>query len=134
VAELSDEVIDITVDYARRIRSPRTSFPIFHLGGAMTNRGDDETAFSGRRTGHTFNCGGGTETAEGFEHERDWARRFWDALEPHHVGAYVNFLQDEGAHRVEEIYGPEKFTRLKELKRKYDPHNFFRLNQNISPD
>jgi FAD binding domain-containing protein/berberine-like enzyme len=134
VAELTDEVIDITVDHALRIRSPKTSFPIFHLGGAMTSRGDQETAFSGRRAGHTFNCGGGTETAEGFDAEREWGSGLWEALKPHHVGAYVNFLQDEGSERVAEVYGAEKFNRLRALKRKYDPDNFFRLNQNISPD
>ena len=134
VAELTDEVIDITVDHALRIRSPKTSFPIFHLGGAMTLRGEPETAFSGRRTGHTFNCGGMTETADGFDEEREWARGLWEALEPHHVGAYVNFLQDEGAERVREVYGADKYNRLRALKRKHDPDNFFRLNQNVSPD
>jgi hypothetical protein len=134
VAELTDEVIDITVDHALRIRSPRTSFPIFHLGGAMTRRGEHDTAYSGRRTGHTYNCGGATETADGFDEEREWARGFWEALEPYHSGAYVNFLQDEGAERLQQVYGAEKYNRLRELKRKYDPDNFFRLNQNVSPD
>jgi hypothetical protein len=134
VAELTDEVIDITADHALRIRSPRTSFPIFQLGGAMARTGDDETAFGGRREGHTYNCGGATETAEGFDAEREWARGFWEALEPYHVGAYVNFLQDEGSERVREVYGAEKYNRLRTLKRKYDPGNFFRLNQNVSPD
>ena len=134
VAELTDDVIDITVDHSLRIRSPKTSFPIFHLGGAMTHRGDHDTAFSGRRAGHTFNCGGATATAEGFDEEREWGRGLWEALEPYHVGAYVNFLQDEGRERVAEVYGADKFNRLRELKRKYDPDNFFRLNQNISPD
>jgi len=134
VAELTDDVIDITVEHALRIRSPKTSFPIFHLGGAMARRGEHETAFGGRRAGHTFNCGGATETADGFDEEREWARGLWAALEPHHVGAYVNFLQDEGRERVQAVYGTDKYNRLRELKRKYDPDNFFRLNQNISPD
>jgi FAD/FMN-containing dehydrogenase len=47
---------------------------------------------------------------------------------------YVNFLMDEGAERIREAYGAEKHDRLKALKRKYDPDNFFRLNQNITPD
>ena len=134
VAELTDEVIDITVDHALRIRSPKTSFPIFHLGGAMSRRGDQETAFSGRRAGHTFNCGGATETADGFDEEREWARGLWEALKPYHVGAYVNFLHDEGRERVREVYGADKYNRLRALKRKYDPDNFFRLNQNVSPE
>ena len=46
---------------------------------------------------------------------------------------YVNFLGYEGADRVRQAYGPEKYDRLRALKQKYDPDNFFRINQNISP-
>ena len=46
----------------------------------------------------------------------------------------MNFLGDEGQDRVRESYGAEKYARLQELKRRYDPDNFFRINQNIPPD
>ena len=46
----------------------------------------------------------------------------------------MNFLGDEGAERVRQAYGPEKYDRLQALKQKYDPDNFFRINQNISPN
>ena len=134
VAELSDEVIDIAVDHALRISSPRTSFPIFQLGGSVARVGEDETAFNGRKSGHTFNIGGITETEEGFDAEREWAHGLWSALEPHQTSVYVNFLSDEGEERIRKAYGPEKYDRLKALKRRYDPDNFFRLNQNISPN
>jgi FAD/FMN-containing dehydrogenase len=134
VAGLTDEVIDTTVDHALRIRSPLTAFPIFHMGGAVARVRDDKTAFNGRGAGHTFNIMGITETAEAFDEERDWSRGFWSALEPHHTSVYVNFLMDEGEERIRQAYGAEKYDRLKALKRKYDPDNFFRLNQNITPD
>jgi FAD/FMN-containing dehydrogenase len=133
VTELSDEVIDITVDHASRISSPLTAFPIWQMGGAVARVGDDETAFSGRAAGHTFNISGMTDAAEGFAEERDWVRNFWSALEPYHTSVYTNFLMDEGEERVREAYGADKYDRLKALKRKYDPDNFFRLNQNIPP-
>ena len=44
----------------------------------------------------TFNINGNSETAEGFDAEREWARSYWSALEPHHIGVYVNFLMEEG--------------------------------------
>ena len=56
------------------------------------------------------------------------------ALEPHGRGrAYVNFLADEGEDRVRAAYGPAKHDRLVALKRRYDPDNLLRRNQNISP-
>lgn len=60
----------------------------------------------------------------------------WDALQPHAENAvYVNYLgPDDGEDRIREAYGDEHYTRLKALKRVYDPTNVFRNNQNISPD
>jgi len=133
VAELTDEVIDITVEHSMRIQSPLTSFPIWQLGGAIRQMGEDDTAFNGRAVGHTFNITCSTQSEEGFEQERTWARGFWSALEPFHTSVYVNFLMEEGQDRVREAYGPEKYERLRALKRQYDPENLFRLNQNIPP-
>jgi FAD/FMN-containing dehydrogenase len=134
VPELSDEIIDITVEHSLQISSPLTAFPIWQMGGAMSRVGDDETAFNGRSAGFTFNIGASTETSARFAEEREWVRDFWSALQPWHQGVYVNFLGDEGAERVQQSYGSEKYDRLQALKRKYDPDNFFRLNQNISPN
>ena len=80
-----------------------------------------------------MNVVGITQTGEGFDAEREWARGLWSALEPYHQNVYVNFLMEEGEERVRQAYGREKYDRLKRLKRKYDPENFFRLNQNVSP-
>jgi hypothetical protein len=133
VAELTDEVIDITVEHSMRIQSPLTSFPIWQLGGAIRELGDDDTAFGGRGAGHTFNITASTEDEEGFEQEREWVRGFWSALEPFNESVYVNFLMEEGQDRIREAYGPAKYERLRALKREYDPDNLFRLNQNIPP-
>jgi FAD/FMN-containing dehydrogenase len=134
LAELSDPVIDIIASRAQRMTSPLTAFPIFQLGGAIGRVGEDETAFSGRGAGHTININATTETAAGFDEEREWSRSLWTALSPYHTSVYVNFLMDEGEDRVRQAYGARKYDRLKALKRKYDPDNFFRMNQNIPPD
>jgi hypothetical protein len=134
VASLTDEVIDIVADYGRRIVSPVTSIALWQMGGAVARVGAEETAFNGRGAGFTFNINGNSETGEGFEAERQWAREYWSALAPFHQSVYVNFLMEEGEERVRQAYGPGKHDRLKALKRKYDSTNFFRLNQNIRPD
>jgi FAD/FMN-containing dehydrogenase len=134
VGELTDEVIDITVERSLQIKSPLTSFPIWQMGGAVARVGEDEVAFGGRNAAFTYNIGACTMTSEGFDEEREWVRSFWSALEPWHEGVYVNFLGDEGADRVRQSYGAEKYDRLKTLKQKYDPDNFFRINQNIPPN
>ena len=134
LAELSDDVIDIVASRALQMTSPLTAFPIFQLGGAIGRVGEDDTAFNGRSAGHTININATTATEKGFDEERQWSRNFWTALKPYQTSVYVNFLMDEGEERIRQAYGPKRYDRLKALKRKYDPGNFFRLNQNISPN
>ncbi len=134
VAALDDDVIDIVVEHGKRIVSPITSIALWQMGGAVAQIDEDATAFNGRKSGFTFNINGNSMTADGFETERQWARDYWSALSPYHTSVYVNFLMEEGEERVRQAYGSHKYDRLKTLKRKYDPTNFFRLNQNIKPD
>ena len=62
-----------------------------------------------------------------------WCKGYWDALHPFSAGgAYVNFMMDEGQDRVQATYR-DNYQRLAEIKSKYDPNNFFRVNQNIRP-
>ncbi len=62
-----------------------------------------------------------------------WSKEYWEALRPYaEAGAYVNFMMDEGQERVKATYGAN-YTRLAAIKKKYDPANFFRVNQNIRP-
>jgi hypothetical protein len=127
-------VVDVVAEHGRRITSPVSSIALWQMGGAVARVGDDETAFDGRQAGFTFNINGNTQTADGFEEQRQWARDYWTALQPWHQSVYVNFLMEEGEERVKHAYGAAKYERLKQLKRKYDPTNLFHLNQNIRPD
>ena len=64
---------------------------------------------------------------------KDWAVRYWEALHPTSAGGgYVNFMMDEGTDRVRASYGPN-YDRLARIKGRYDPDNFFHVNQNIPP-
>lgn len=132
---LTDEAIETLAEHASALTSPKSYCIVFQLGGALSRVGEDETAFSQRDAAHDVNINA-VWTEEDPEGERHigWARDFFDAMQPHARGrVYVNFLGDEGSERVREAYGAEKYDRLAELKREYDPTNFLRLNQNIAP-
>jgi FAD/FMN-containing dehydrogenase len=132
---LTDAAIDALVAQAAKITSPRSYIIVFQLGGAMARVGEHETAFGQRAEGHDANINA-VWLADDADADRHiaWAREAYAALEPHGIGrAYVNFLGDEGATRVQAAYGPEKYARLQALKRAYDPDNVLRGNQNIAP-
>ncbi|HEV8670615.1 MAG TPA: FAD-binding oxidoreductase [Candidatus Limnocylindria bacterium] len=133
IAALSDDVLDVVLDHAARAASPRSGIIAWQLGGAVARVGELETPFGGRSSGYLVDILGATDSAEGFEQERDWARDCWTALAPHHAGVYVNWLMEEGERRVREAYGEQRYARLQAIKRRYDPENVFRLNQNIRP-
>jgi FAD/FMN-containing dehydrogenase len=62
-----------------------------------------------------------------------WARQLFEAAKPHAIGtAYINFMPGDETDRVEAAYGTN-YRRLAEIKRRYDPDNFFRMNQNVKP-
>ena len=132
---LTDGAIDTLIDHTSRITSPRSYTIILQLGGALGRVPEDATAFSQRDATHNvvINAVWTEDDPEGDRHTT-WAREFFDAMQPHaRDRVYVNFLGDEGPDRVRQAYGAAKYDRLVELKRAYDPTNFFRLNQNIEP-
>jgi FAD/FMN-containing dehydrogenase len=134
LASLGDDVIDVIAEHPRRAASARSYTVIFQLGGAVARVDDDATAYSQRRAGHAVNINAVWQPADqDADRHITWARDFFHALEPFQVGAYVNFLGDEGHGRVRRAYGAATYARLAALKRRYDPMNFFRLNQNIPP-
>jgi FAD/FMN-containing dehydrogenase len=132
---LTDSVIGTLVEHAPPVTSPRSYCIVFQLGGALGRVHEDETAFSQRDAAHNVNINAvWTEDDPDADRHIAWARNCFDALQPHAGGrVYVNFLGEEGGSRVRQAYGARNYERLVELKRAYDPTNFFRLNQNIEP-
>jgi FAD/FMN-containing dehydrogenase len=132
---LTDDAIDTLVEHSSAPTSPKSYTIVFQLGGALARVGEDETAFSQRDAAHNVNINAvWTEEDPDAERHIAWARDFFDAMQPHAGGrVYVNFLGEEGGNRVRQAYGAQNYERLVELKRAYDPTNFFRMNQNISP-
>jgi FAD/FMN-containing dehydrogenase len=102
------------------------------LGGAMSRIPSDATAFAHRDKQLMFSIFD-TSWQPGNSEHLVRAEQLWQALLPYAEGVYVNFLMDEGEQRVHQAYPPATYARLAELKRRYDPTNLFRLNQNIVP-
>jgi hypothetical protein len=131
--ELSDEAIDVVLRYANHATSPLTAVLIEQYGGAASRVGVEETAFAQRQTQYDLGIlTQWTEPAESARHIA-WTREFWDAMTPYGSGAYLlNFLGEESDATIKAAFGANH-ARLVEVKTKYDPTNFFRVNHNVQP-
>ncbi len=131
----SDGAIDIMLDFFARAPSPRTVVVIEHNGdGAMSRVAELETAVGHRTWPYNLLLTSIWSDARDSEVNIRWTREFWDAMQPFMADAvYVNYLGEEGEERIRSAYGVAKYERLVALKKKYDPTNLFRLNQNIGP-
>ena len=109
-------------------------FSVWPWGRAIADVGEDDTAFTGRTAAYWASAELAWMDAELDDGARAWARTASASMEPHQiVGRYVNDVVEVGADVARTIYGDAKFERLRALKRKWDPANVFRLNQNIRP-
>jgi FAD/FMN-containing dehydrogenase len=134
VDELSDDAIARHVEFGSRLPTPQSTMHLYPIDRAVGRVAQDGTAFAFRDSRWAQVIVGVDPDPAKAGELRDWARAYYDALHPYGAGgAYVNFLMhDEGAERVAATYGPNH-ARLREVKRRYDPGNRFRVNQNIEP-
>jgi FAD/FMN-containing dehydrogenase len=130
---LTDGIIDLVVDQAAQVTSPLSTVPIFCLGGAVARVPEESTAFPHRDAAHDINIVASwlPEAVAEADHHIEWVRGFFHALEPYSRGVYVNFTSDDASQRVRDAYSEQHWARLTDLKAKYDPTNFFRMNANI---
>ncbi len=131
--ELGDEVIDILVDGASTMLSPTSMVGFFHVHGAATRVGADETAFGLREDQWDYDIISQWTDPDETDMHIQWTRDFFNRVEPFTSGGvYVNHLDADEGGRIQGAYG-NNYERLLALKNKYDPANLFRLNQNIKP-
>jgi FAD/FMN-containing dehydrogenase len=134
--QLDDEAIAALTERLPGKSSPMSFIPIFSLGGAFADVGEQETAFGGSRaTGFVVNVTAIAPNTELLATDRSWARLVWQALaaNANGTGGYINFMAEQDADRVRAAYGPVKYQRLARIKARYDPDNVFRMNANIKP-
>jgi FAD/FMN-containing dehydrogenase len=131
--ELSDGALDVIVEYAGKLPTPQCEIFVAHLGGAVGRVPFDATAYTHRDADFVLNVHTRWDDPAEDDLCVGWAREFFDRSAPFATGGvYVNFMPQDELERVVEAYG-SNYERLVELKNKYDPENFFRLNQNIRP-
>ena len=134
LTELSDEAINTMIACFAECPTPMAQLLLEYLHGAATRVGVGDTAFPHRSEG--YNLVVLSEWMNKADNDRciAWARKTFGEMQPFFApGRYVNYLgDDETGEPVAAAYGPN-YRRLKQLKTKYDPENFFRMNQNIRP-
>jgi FAD/FMN-containing dehydrogenase len=129
---LDDETVATILDHmANQPAGAMTFTQIRILGGAMRDVPAGDTAFAHRDA--QVMLGIHAMWQDDGAPAQAWAEAFYAALAPKATGVYSNFLEDEGDARVHQAYPAATYERLVELKRRYDPTNLFRRNQNIRP-
>jgi len=133
LTDLGDGAIETITRHFASVPSPKSVVVVEHNGGGAIDRmGEDETAFGHRSWAHNLLITSAWADPADSETNVQWTRSFWDEMEPFRADAtYVNYSSDEGD-LLASAYTARTRERLVELKRQYDPTNFFRLNANIS--
>jgi FAD/FMN-containing dehydrogenase len=125
--ELSDEMIDLLIEKAASRPSPLTSVDVWGLGGKASRIDPKSTAFYQRKAPFMISMESNWDNPSDGEKNVDWTRDFYNkVVEKTDIGQYLNFsgFGEEGDELLKKAYGPN-YNRLKKIKAKYDPDNFF---------
>jgi len=133
VDHLTDRAIAEHMKHGPNLPSMFSTMHLYPINGAVHRKKKEDTAFSYRGTKFAEVIVGVDPDPANKDKIAAWARSYWEAVHPHSApGAYVNFMMEEGAGRIEATYG-DNYPRLRQVKARYDPGNLFRVNQNIAP-
>ena len=134
VKEMPDEAVAIHAEHGAAMPTWKSTMHLYPIDGAASRVGPDETPWAYRDANWAQVIVGVDPDPANAGAIRDWCVDYWNATHPYSMGgAYVNFMMDEGQDRVRATYG-DNYARLAQVKRAYDPDNFFCVNQNIQPD
>lgn len=133
VRELSDRAIELHIEHLNKVPTELSLAHIYPIDGAVHKVGRQETAWNCRDATYSMVICGIDPSPANAQALKTWAWEYWEALHPYNLkGAYLNFMMEEGEERIRATYG-DNYGRLAAVKAKYDPANFFRVNQNIKP-
>ena len=135
VNELSDDAIALHVKHGSQLPTMHSTMHLYPINGAAHKSGKNETPWGFRDATWSEVIVGVDPDPANNDRTTTWAKDYWKALHPYGAGgAYVNFMMEgEGEDRIRATYG-DNYARLAQIKAKYDPTNFFRVNQNIRPE
>lgn len=132
LSSLPDGAIDRAIDCANAATSPFSQIIFGLLGGAVADVPEDATALGDRKAPWLYHCYGVWPEGEDAPHVA-WVKGVEAALRPYSTGRIsLNFVSDAGKDRVKSAFGQETYARLSALKRRWDPDNVFRRNQNVA--
>ncbi len=133
VEELTDEAIEAHVEHGSKVPELTSTMHIYPINGACHRVAPESTAFAYREANFATVIAGMWPDAENDEANIAWVRDYYDATSPlSEEGGYVNFMAEDDQDRVRTNY-KGNYDRLADIKRRYDPGNLFRHNQNIAP-
>ncbi len=132
VRELTDDAIAAHQRFGE-VPTSQSTMHLYPISGAVHRTRADETAWNYRDANWSMVIAGVDADPANRETITDWAREYWQALHDHSAGgSYINFMMEEGHDRIRAAYG-DNYERLQEVKTRYDPENFFHVNQNVEP-
>jgi hypothetical protein len=134
VKSLSDEAIDTHIAQAAKAPTLLSLMHLYPIDGAVRRVAKQATPWNARDATWSMVIAGIDPDPKGADALKEWGRAYWKAVHPFNLAAgYVNFMMDDEAEdRIAATYG-ENYQRLASIKARYDPHNLFRVNQNIQP-
>ena len=131
--DIPKEAAALHKKFGSEIPTPLSQMHLYPISGAAGRVGKNETPWLYRDAKYAGVFVGIDPDPANAEKITRWAKDYWEALHPYSSGGvYLNFIMDEGQERIKASYG-ENYERLLEIKKKYDPENFFKVNQNIKP-
>ena len=131
--ELSEKLAEKHLEFGSDVPSALSQMHLYPVSGAAGRVPKDATAWAYRDAKYAGVIVGVDPDPANAEKITDWCKNYWEATHPYSSGgAYLNFIMNEGQERIKASY-KDNYDRLTKIKRKYDPNNLFRVNQNIVP-
>ncbi len=133
INELTEGCIQENIKHGSNTPSVRSTMHLYPIDGKVHEVSQEDTAWANRGARWAQVIVGVSPEPADADKITKWCKDYYEGMKPHAAGGtYVNFMMQEGQERIKSAY-KGNYERLAQIKRKYDPTNFFHINQNIVP-